>query len=78
MHDSFRCQLGDKYDPENLLLKDMIIMWSENKDESIDKDESVDLSDIAPLESDNEEVKDKKVLKILTPNKLIIRLPISS
>ena len=31
------------------LLKDMIIVWSENKDESTDKDESVDLSDIAPL-----------------------------
>ena len=29
-----------------------------------------------PLESDEEEVKERKGLKILTPNKLLIRLPI--
>ena len=30
-----------------------------------------------PLEGDEEEVKEGKRLKILTPNKLLIRLPIS-
>ena len=40
-----------------------------------DKEESVDLSDIEPLECD-EEVKEGKGLKILTPNKLLTRLPI--
>ena len=50
-------------------------MWSENKDESSDKDESLDLSEIEPLEGDNEEVKEKKGLKFLTQNKLITRLP---
>ena len=29
-----------------------------------------------PLEGDEEEVKDRKWLKILTPNKLLTRLPI--
>ena len=40
-----------------------------------DKEESVELSDIEPLECD-EEVKEGKGFKILTPNKLLTRLPI--
>ena len=40
-----------------------------------DKEEPVDLSDIPPLEGD-EEVKEGKGLKNLTPNKLLTRLPI--
>ena len=40
-----------------------------------DKEEPVDLSDITPLEGD-EEVKERKGLKNLTPNKLLTRLPI--
>ena len=49
-------------------------MWSKNKD-STDEEESVYLSDMPSLEGD-EEVKEGKGLKILTPNKLLTRLPI--
>ena len=42
-----------------------------------DSDEFIDISDMPPLESDEEEVKEGKGLKILTPNKLLTRLPIS-
>ena len=49
-------------------------MWSKNK-ESTDEEESVYLSDMPPLEGD-EEVKEGKGLKMLTPNKLLTRLPI--
>ena len=57
-------------------------MHSENKEESTDKEqstdekESVDLSDMPLLESDEEEVREGKGIKILTPNKLLPRLPI--
>ena len=40
-----------------------------------DSDEFIDLPDMPPFESDEEEVKERKGLKILTPNKLLIRLP---
>ena len=51
-------------------------MRSENEENSIDKKESEDLTDMRPLEGDEEEVKEGKGLKILTPNKLLTRLPI--
>ena len=51
-------------------------MRSENEENSIDKEESEDLTDMRPLEGDEEEVKEGKGLKILTPNKLLTRLPI--
>ena len=41
-----------------------------------DEEKIVDLSDMAPLESDEEEVDGRKGLKILTPNKLLTRLPV--
>ena len=41
-----------------------------------DKDESVDLSHMLPLEGDEEEVKEGKGLKILTLTKLLTRLSI--
>ena len=44
--------------------------------ESSDKEESLDLSDIPPLEGDEEEVKEGKGLRFLTKNKLLTRLPI--
>ena len=44
------------------------------KNELTDKDEFVYLCDMSPLESDK--VKEGKRLKILTPNKLLTRLPI--
>ena len=40
------------------------------------KEESVDLSHMPQLEGDEEQVKEWKGLKILTPNKLLTRLPI--
>ena len=43
-----------------------------------DKKESVDLSDIPPLEGYAEEVKQGKGLKMLTPNKWLIRPQITS
>ena len=51
-------------------------MWSENEEESTDKEESEDLPPMPPLEGDEEELKEGKGLKILNPNKLLIRLPI--
>ena len=56
-------------------------MCSENKEESIDKEESTDkeqsenLSPVLPFEGD-EEVKEEKGSKIITPKKLLTRLPI--
>ena len=40
------------------------------------KADGEDLSDMPPLEGDKEEVKEGKGLKLLTPNKLLTRLPI--
>ena len=40
------------------------------------KEESVDLSEMTPLECDEEELKEGKGLIILTPNKLLTRFPI--
>ena len=62
-------------------LKQNYYPWFENekrgdKKESIDKEESADLNDMPPLEGDEEEVKKRKELKSLTPNKLLTRLTI--
>ena len=51
-------------------------MCSENKEESADKEKSVDLSDMLPSEDDEEKVKEEKRFNILTPNKLLTRRPI--
>ena len=48
-------------------------MWSEKEEESADKE---DLPPMPPLECDEKEVKEGKGLKILTPNKLLTRIPI--
>ena len=45
-------------------------LWSENEEEF------EDLPSIPPLGGDEEEVKKRKGLKILTPSKLLTRLPI--
>ena len=43
----------------------------------LNKEKNVNLSDMPPpLESEEEEMKERKRLKILTPNKLLSRLPI--
>ena len=39
-------------------------------------DDEEELDDLPPLERDEEEVEEGKGLKILTPNKLLTRLPI--
>ena len=53
--------MSDKYDPERLFLEGYdYSVWSENKEESTDKEESVELSDILPLEGDEEEVREGK------------------
>ena len=44
--------------------------------ESDDSDEFINIPDMPPLEVDEEEVKERKALKVSTPNKLYIRLPI--
>ena len=47
------------------------------KKNRLNKEKNVNLSDMPPtLESDEEEIKEGKRLKILTPNKLLFRLPI--
>ena len=73
-------KMNHKYEPEKLFIKGYdYSVWSKNEEESTDKEEctdkeeSVDLSDMPALESD-EEVKEVKGLKILTPNKLLTRL----
>ena len=53
-------------------------VWFENeestdKEDSTDDKKSADLYDIPPLEGNEEEVKERKGLKILTPNKLLTR-----
>ena len=55
--------------------------WFKNKKLSdnvreTDEEESIDLFDMPPLEGDEEELKEAKGLTILTPNKLLARLPI--
>ena len=50
-------------------------MWL-GKEESTDQEESVDLSDMPPLEGDKKEVKEGKGLEILTPKKILTRLQI--
>ena len=52
------------YGPKNLFLKghDNSVL-SEDKEEQTDKEESVDLSGMLPLEGDEEEVREGKVIK---------------
>ena len=39
-------------------------------------DDEKELCNLSPLEADDEEVKERKGLKILTPNKVLTRLPL--
>ena len=71
-----------KYDPTNLFLETYNYgPWFENEEATdttrkSDKEEFVDLSDMPLLEGHEEEVKEGNGLKILTPDKLLTRLPI--
>ena len=84
-----RKKMDRKYKPKKLFIKEYDqSVWPKNKEESTDKEEStnkkesndkkesVDLSEMSLLE-DDKEVKEGKGIKILTPNKLLTRLPIS-
>ena len=66
-----------KYETKKLVIKGYdYCVWSESKEESTDKEEFVDLSEMPPPEGDKEEVREGKGIKVLTPNKLYTRLPI--
>ena len=71
-----------KYKPKKLILEVYNYKpWFENeeswvKEEPVDEKESVDSSNVQPLQGDEEEVKEGKGLKILTPKKLLTRFPI--
>ena len=83
-------KLGDKYDPVNLFLVDAYNYdnWFENEELADTRRKIVkEESDMPPLEGDkeesdmpllesNEKVRERKVVKILTRNKLLTRLPI--
>ena len=56
-------------------LKHSYDLWFQNE-QSTDKEESLDLSDMVPLEGDEEEVRQGEGIKILTQNKLLTRLAI--
>ena len=58
LSDATKINLGDNYDPECLFLKE----------ESTNKEQSVDISDMTPLEGNEEEVKEGKGILILTLN----------
>ena len=75
LSDNKKRKLGSKYDPVNLFFKIYNYDdWLKNE-ELVDKEESVDLPHMQPLECD-EKLKKGKGLKSLTPKKLLIRLPI--
>ena len=74
--------MNNKYKPKKLFIEGYNCNdWHENaelsdKEESTDKEESVALSDMPPLEVGEEEVKERKRFKLLNPNKSLARLPI--
>ena len=76
MHGSMH---GSRYGPTNLFLKTYNYVCFENiepNDTTKIGEESTDLSPMAALEGDEEEVKQGKELKILTLNKLLNTLPV--
>ena len=82
LSDARKRKLGNKNDPINLFLETYNYdVWCENEKmtdtspRKSGKDESVNLSGMSTLEGD-EKVKQSKGLKILTPSKLLTRLPI--
>ena len=66
-----------KYDSTNLFIKTYNYdLWFENeeptdKKQSTSRKEFVDLSYMPPLEGDEEEVKERKILKIFDPKQII-------
>ena len=73
LSDHKRNEIESKYCPKDLFLDGYdYIVWSENEEESTDKEESENLLPVPPLEGDEEEAKKEKYL---TQNKLLTRLP---
>ena len=74
-------EVDKKYNPSSLFIKGYKFIDSQKEDEEKriwkydDSDEFIGIPDMPPLEGD-EEVKEAKWLNILTPNKLLTRLPI--
>ena len=72
--------MGNIYNPINLFLEtyncDVWFESEESPDTTKTHKKSTHLPPMPPLEEDQEEVKEGKGLKILTPNKLLTRLPI--
>ena len=67
--------MNSKYKPKKLFIEGCNCNgWHENAELS-DKEESVDLSDMPPLECGEEEVKEGKIFEFLNPNELLTRLP---
>ena len=69
--------MDPKYDPTDLALEDYIYdEWiTKESDYSTVKGEEEELDDLPSLEG-NEGVKERKGLKILTPNKILTRLSV--
>ena len=68
-------QKSKKFKPTSLKLKHYdYVGWFTKKENKLDDEEELD--DLSRLEGDEEEVKEGKELKNLTPNKLLTRLPI--
>ena len=70
--DARRIKLDHKYDPTNLTLVvyDYDEFSKEKSGNSIVKGDEDEFDDLPPLEGD-EEVKERKLLKTLTPNKIL-------
>ena len=73
--DAKRNKMKLKYNPKKLFLKAYNYGVRFESEKSTDKEESTDLPPMPTPECD-EKVKERKRLKIFTPNKLLIRLPI--
>ena len=85
-------KMGEKHYPNNLLFKGQRFIEETSKSQPEETtaervklrtwkpddhfDELINIPDMPPLEGDEEEVKEEKQLKILTPNKLLTRPPI--
>ena len=68
-------QKSKKFKPTSLKLKHYdYVGWFTKKENKLDDEEELD--DLSRLEGDEEELKEGKELKNLTPNKLLTRLPI--
>ena len=71
--------MGKRYDPIIFFLKNIYDVWFENEESTYTTrfgEEFADLSSMPSLEGDEEEVKERKELKMWAPYKLLTKLPI--